>query len=61
IGFQKRYIGRLGELLLNVWVNANEYPFRTLPVIMTEKVNWPKKIRAFLAAKLLGRRYSGSF
>ncbi len=59
--FQKRYIGRLGELLLNVWVNANEYPFQTLPVIMTEKVHWPKKICAFLAAKFLGRRYSGSF
>ncbi len=59
--FQARYIGRIGELLLNVWVNANGYSYRTLPVVMIGRVNWPQKIQAFLEAKFRGKRYSGSF
>lgn len=59
--FQARYPGRVSELLLDVWIEGNGYSYRELPVIMTEKVHWGRKVASFLGAKFLGRRYRRGF
>lgn len=66
--FEKRYIGRVSERLLNVWLR---HQIRTgvlarkevheIPYFYVGKVDWPRKIRSFLGAKLFGRKYTGSF
>ena len=59
--FQARYPGRLSELLLDVWIDKNGYKYKEVPFMYTEKINKFKKVRAFLAAKFLDKKYSGSF
>lgn len=59
--FQMRFPGRVSELLLDVWMDRHQYPFRELPVMMLGKVHWGRKIKSFLAAKFLGRRYQQGF
>jgi hypothetical protein len=59
--FDKRYPGRVSEMLLNVWLLHNNVRTKTIGRIDLWKVNWPKKIAHFLAAKFVGRRYKQSF
>ncbi len=59
--YQARLIGRVGELLLDVWIEKNQKSYCELPIIYMEKINWPEKIKAFLKAKFLGRKYDSSF
>ena len=59
--YQGRYIGRMGELLLDVWFNRNKIRYKEMPIANLEKVNWVKKGKAFLAAKYLGKKYDRSF
>lgn len=59
--FQARYPGRLSELLLDVWIDKNGYKYKEVPFMYTEKINKFKKVKAFLAAKFLNKKYSGSF
>ena len=66
--FEKRYPGRVAELLFNVWLlyqlesgALTEEQIKELPVMSTEKVNWLKKGTAFLKAKFLGKKYDKSF
>lgn len=63
--FQARYIGRIGELLFNVWLEKrlddkeivpNE--IQELPYI--EDVNWYFKVKSFLLAKFLHKKYKQS-
>lgn len=65
--FQARYIGRVSELLLNVWLLGQEEhnklspgAVRELPYVMTEQTPWLQKGMAFLSAKFLHRKYSKS-
>lgn len=67
-GFHGRYYGRVAEIIFNVWlqhqvengvIKAEE--IKELPIIYLEKINWFRKIRAFLGAKFLHRKYTGSF
>lgn len=62
--FQARYCGRVGEIIFNVWlayqmetgaIRRDEVV--TLPFVMMEKVDYPKKIFGFLEAKFLHRKY----
>lgn len=64
--FAKRYIGRLSELLFNVWleqqmkcgvIKKNE--IKELKCNVEE--NWFVKIPAFFKAKFFGEKYKGSF
>lgn len=59
--FQARLFGRVSELLLDVWINKNQYKYKEVPVLYVEKINWIKKGTAFLKAKFLKTKYEGSF
>ena len=59
--FNKRYPGRISEMLLDVWLRTKGYKYAELPVLNTEPVNWWKKGTSFLLAKFRNRRYNKSF
>lgn len=59
--FQARLFGRISELLLDVWLDANHLEYTEIPVMHMEKINWVQKGGAFLKAKFLKKKYKGSF
>ena len=66
--FQGRFYGRVSEIIFNVRLDyqlehgrAKRSEVKELPVVYTEKVNWRKKILAFLKAKFFHKKYEGSF
>lgn len=59
--FQARYLGRVSELLLDVWINTNKLSYKEVKVIDMQGVNWLKKGTAFLKAKFFGKKYEKSF
>jgi hypothetical protein len=50
-GLQPRILGYMGERLLDVWLEATGQPWRDIPYMMLEPVNWPLKIGRFLWRK----------
>ena len=59
--FHARYLGRISELLLDVWINTNGYKYEEIKVIDLQPVNWLKKGTSFLKAKFTGKKYDKSF
>lgn len=59
--FHARYLGRISELLLDVWINTNNLKYEEVKVIDMQNVNWIKKGSAFLMAKFTGKKYGKSF
>ena len=59
--FEKRYIGRIGEILLNVWIHHTQLKYKELDVLYLEPVAWRSKIFAFLKAKFFSKKYTHSF
>lgn len=59
--FEARWLGRVSERLLDPWLEVNGVGYVELPVVSPEPVDWPSKIRGFLAAKFLGKKYEKSF
>ncbi|WP_296115969.1 DUF4422 domain-containing protein [uncultured Eubacterium sp.] len=59
--YEARFMGRISELLLDVWLEHNHIVYKELPWVQLGKENWPKKIRYFLAAKFKNRKYGQSF
>ena len=66
--FQKRYVGAVSEMMLDVWIERQTEAGRVkqediteLPHIYTRKINWPRKATSFLLAKFFGVRYTKSF
>ena len=59
--FHSRYLGRISELLLDVWINKNNLSYEEINMMDMQKVNWFKKGFAFLNAKFFGKRYEKSF
>lgn len=59
--FHARYLGRVSELLLDVWINTNNLKYEEVKVIDMQNVNWFKKISSFLMAKFTGKKYGKSF
>lgn len=59
--FQGRFYGRVSEIIFNVWLDKRQEPVKEIGCIHMEKINWWKKGTAFLKAKLLGKKYEGSF
>lgn len=59
--FHARYLGRISELLLDVWINTNDLKYKEVKVIDIQPTNWLKKGSAFLKAKFFGKKYGKSF
>ena len=66
--FHSRYYGRISEIIFNVWLleqqkngKIKSSEVKEVPLIHMEKINWWKKGGAFLKAKFMGKKYSGSF
>ena len=66
--FEKRYPGRVSEILFNVWLDyqlstgrIKKSEIKEIPAVSMEKVNWLKKGSAFLKAKFFGKKYNKSF
>lgn len=67
-GFHGRYYGRVAEIIFNVWLLyqisigvVSKEEIKELPIMYIGKVNWARKIIAFLKAKFLHEKYRGSF
>lgn len=66
--FEKRYCGRVSEILFNVWLTqkleSNELcrnDIKEIPFVNMEKTDWAKKGSSFLKAKFFGKKYEKSF
>lgn len=59
--FHARSIGRVGELLLDIWIEKNEIKYIEVPILNTEKINWVYKGSMFLLSKFTERKYIKSF
>ncbi len=59
--FHARFFGRVSELLLDVWLEVNPLDTVTCPVWHVDGQKMGKRIRAFLSAKFLGKKYEKSF
>ena len=66
--FHSRYYGRISEIIFNAWLRKKttdgiirKKEVKEIPLVHIEKIDWKKKGAAFLKAKFLGEKYSGSF
>lgn len=59
--FQRRYLGRVSELLLDVWLDKNNLTYKEVPTVAMEKMDWSRKISSFLKAKFFKKKYGSSF
>ena len=66
--FHSRYYGRISEIIFNAWLDykikngsIKRDQIKEIPLVHMEKINWWKKGKAFLDAKLFGKKYDGSF
>ncbi|KRL02142.1 capsular biosynthesis protein [Liquorilactobacillus capillatus DSM 19910] len=54
--YEKRILGFVSEILVDVWVEKNKIDYVELPVMFMEKQHWMKKIAAFLFRKFGGKK-----
>lgn len=59
--FELRLYGRVSELLLNVWLEKNQYTVKEVPFMYMDNINWFNKITSFLLAKFFKKKYKKSF
>jgi len=59
--FDARLFGRVSELLLDVWIDYNKIAYKEIGYVHIGKIDWPRKIRSFLAAKFFNKKYKSSF
>lgn len=59
--FHARYLGRISEYLLDIWINKNKINYKEVGIMSIEGTNWIKKGSTFLMAKFIGRKYEKSF
>lgn len=57
--FDARLMGRVSELLMDVWIEKNELQYKEVALLEKEAKFWVK-LRKFLAAKFLNRKYKQS-
>ena len=56
--FHARFLGRVSELLLDVYINTNGLKYSEVGVTNAESVNWIKKGYNFLRAKFANKKYA---
>lgn len=59
--FDKRFLGRVSEILLNVWMKYNQVQYKEIGFIDMWPVNWMNKIARYLLAKIFKKKYNESF
>lgn len=59
--FEARMMGRLSELMLDMWLNKNQIEYKEIPCVYMEKINLAAKVIGFLKAKFFGKSYDKSF
>lgn len=59
--FQARLIGRVGERLLDIWIDHNNLKYKEIGYVYFGKSNMHKKIWGFLMAAIFHKRYKQSF
>lgn len=59
--FHARYLGRISERLLDVWINTKGYNYKEVKFMSIQRVDWLKKGSSFLRSKVTGKRYEKSF
>ena len=55
--YDARVFGFISERLLDIWVEKNQPPLKTLPLIHLESQHWGRKIFNFMLRKLSGGRW----
>lgn len=58
--FQKRYLGRISELLLDIWISKNGYKYSECKVLSLGGNNFFKKVFRFLKSYFTKKRYDKS-
>ena len=58
--FQARLFGRVSEFLLDVWLETNNIDYKAIGYVHIGPYNFWRKVRNFLEAKLMGKKYSVS-
>ena len=58
--FQARVFGRVGELMLDVWLEKNGYDYKEVPIVYTERRKTLMKVCYFLYSKIFHRKYRHS-
>ena len=56
--FHARFLGRVSELLLDVYINTNGLKYSEVGVTNAESVNWIKKGYNFLRSKFANKKYA---
>lgn len=59
--FEARMMGRLSELMLDMYIRKNNIDYAELPCIYMEKIDLFAKVTGFLKAKFFGKSYDKSF
>ncbi len=66
--FQKRFVGRISEMMLDVWIEhqagtgrINRNDIAEIPYVYTRKINWPQKITYFLMSKFFHKKHTHNF
>lgn len=58
--FQARLFGRVSEFLLDVWLRTKGQKYKAISYVQIGPYNFWTKVKNFLNAKLLGKKYSKS-
>ena len=59
--FDARFIGRVSERLLDVWLLQNQVRYQEIGYVYMERIHWLKKIKGFLEAKFFHVKYKESW
>lgn len=59
--FQGRFYGRVSEIIFNAWLHHQHVTVKEIPYIHLGKINWIKKGKSFIEAKIHSKKYEHSF